>query len=707
MLRSSLSWTLVLALTLASAAQEIGYHVCVRPQAGRWEKQAAIDLAHCLEKMTGHPPGIGGQPQLGAHNLYVGEVALEIRPQLRERLQQVAKQNPRVRADAITLQTVGPDLFLAGTNDDSHYFAAAELMRRWGCRWYLPAPWGEHIPSGTPPFPILDYSYAPPFEVRQIWVSWNGNREGWDEFAHRNFLNQQAIPSGHALGRYLKGLNGFSFLSEESARQVAAQVESQYRQGKSFSLSIEDAVLSAKTPAEVEFSANLRDKYFQCPVLTDVYLTFLNHVAACLRTAAPDSVARIGFLAYANLTQAPQRVQQVEPALYAYLAPIDFDPNHAFGDPRSAAKADLLGCVQRWVQVMEGRVVIYDYDQGMLVWRDVPNPSQDVVARDVRTLRELGILGFGTESRNAGATTFLNLFFRGQLYWNPDLDVEAELQGFYKNFYGRNAPAMKKYWTALFDAWKQTPVTEHEVFALPVIYSRELVASLRPLIQALQGDDERIRFTRLGFEVLDAYTEMVHAAASECDYARAVQAGERGLEARRQLTALHDSLTTYTRMPEKGPAFWPGEVEQYRALNQLRAIRPTPLQWSFRADPDDHGVWQNWADSDTGPEWSPLRTDLYLQAQLPDVRPGFAWYTTRLQVPSDAHLRFPGLFNESWLYVDGVLQQHRTQKPLWWQNDYAFEWDVPLPAGEHRVTLRTVVPQHFAGLFRRPFLYRP
>ena len=36
-----------------------------------------------------------------------------------------------------------------------------------------------------------------------------------------------------------------------------------------------------------------------------------------------------------------------------------------------------------------------------------------------------GILGVNTESRNAIGTTFLNLYFRGQLMWHPDADVDA------------------------------------------------------------------------------------------------------------------------------------------------------------------------------------------------------------------------------------------------------------------------------------------
>src|SRR5204863_8891268 len=110
----------------------------------------------------------------------------------------------------------------------------------------------------------------------------------------------------------------------------------------------------------------------------------------------------------------------------------------------------------RWAQLMQRRLVIYDYDQGQLVWRDLPNPSHFAFAQDVKHYRNAGILGIGTESRGAAATTFLNLFFRGQLMWNPDADVAAELAAFYPKFYGPAAEPMSEYWSAIYAAWEQT-----------------------------------------------------------------------------------------------------------------------------------------------------------------------------------------------------------------------------------------------------------
>jgi hypothetical protein len=145
-----------------------------------------------------------------------------------------------------------------------------------------------------------------------------------------------------------------------------------------------------------------------------------------------------------------------------------------------------------------------------------------------------------------------------------------------------------------------------------------------------------------------------------------------------------------------------------------------PLVWSFRTDPANQGLEQGWHTQAIESPWSTLRTDLYAQAQgivTKDYQSytGHLWYDTQIELTAEqtqgpVHLRFPGIFNECWLYVDGIEVGYRPFKGLWWLNDYRFEWDVDLTGklkpGKNRLTLRLHNPHHFGGMFRRPFLYR-
>ncbi|HUR46982.1 MAG TPA: DUF4838 domain-containing protein [Candidatus Saccharimonadales bacterium] len=759
--------------------------IVISQDAGKSAQAAAADLGLFIEKMTGAKPVLANTASAVEKALVdsktailiIGEEALRLEPSLRKRLAQAAKPNPVLRADAIVVRRQGNRVFLAGNHDDAHYYAVSWLLQQWGCRWYLPTAFGECIPrhdrltAGK-----LDFAYGSPFEARQYWLAWNASTEGQSEFQKRNFGNNTHVPSGHNLATYTKelipkGKSAFNVpIAEPStAEHVARQVAPLFAKGQNIMLGLEDGVYESDSPKDRELKAGLWDKYFLTPSMSDAFMAFYNNVSRTLLNQYPDSPSKIGFLAYANITLPPQRKTVAEKPLVAYLAAIDIDPIHGMDDPKSPPRQEYREMMYRWSEAMQGRLVIYDYDQSMLVWRDLPNPSIRAFQQDVQHYRKAGILGIATETRGAMATTFLNFFFRLQLAWNPDARVDALLAEFYPKFYGPAAKPMEAYWSSIMDAWSRSIVTEHEHFVAPAIYTPALLRQLKGnLLEAEQlaksasvspkaSPDpllltQRLQFTRLGFSVLENYMAMVQAAASDGDYRKAVAAGEQGLKARLELARLHPTFTTRVvgvaaEDEKNGPAWWPGEVQQYRALLALTdgtkgtLLQKTPVEWAFRRDPHDTGLPSGWASGKTDlswwanqknkegyqvhqnnpGEWEMLRTDLYPQAQgviSPDFHSytGYAWYRTQLDIGSrqasgKVHLMFPGLFNECWLYLNGFLVAHRAQKAIWWENDYAFEWDVDLSKqlqpGKNTLALRISNPHHFGGIFRRPFLYKP
>lgn len=759
--------------------------VVVSPAAGKWEKQAATDLVKYIELMTGIRPALAETLEtisvaLKANTpvLVVGEEGLKIEPSLRAPLAKAAKASPVLRADAFAVRRNGNRVFLVGNHDEAHYYAAAHLLQLWGCRWYFPTDFGECIPEHKAvKVGKLDFAYGSPFEIRHYWLSWNASNLGQAEFQRRNFGNNINVPSGHALGKYTKDLipkgktmYNVPIAEDATGAHVAKQVSATFGKGDHVMLGLEDGLYESDSPKDKELKSGFVDKYFLTPSMTDAFMTFYNNVAKQLVKEHPNSPAKIGFLAYANITLPPQRNIIAEKPLVAYLAPIDIDPNHGMDDPKSPPRQEYRAMLYRWAQVMQGRVAIYDYDQGMLVWRDLPNPSIAAIRQDYKHYRQAGILGVATESRGAMATTFLNLFVRLQLAWNPDADVDKLMADFYPKFYGPAAAPMTKYWTVLHKAWEDSIVTEHEHFAAPAIYTPALVKELKQHLLAAEavmadvsrklGDlprdwkkyEERMKFTRLGFDVLENYMAMVTAASTETDFKTAVAAGERGLAARLTLANMNPTFTTRVvgvaaESEKSGPAWWPGEVKQYRDLATLtdgtkgRLIAKTPLEWAFRRDPHDTGLPSGWAYNEpdltwwksqkdkTGTavhqfnpgHWEMLRTDLYAQAQgvmSPDFHSytGHAWYRTEVDLKAadtqgKVRLMFPGIFNECWLYVNGSLVNHREQRAMWWYNDYKFEWNVDvsgqLKPGRNTITVRLHNPHHFGGIFRRPFFYRP
>jgi hypothetical protein len=751
--------------------------VVVAQDAGELERAAASDLVKYVQMMTGATLPVvvrsAGTAAPAGPAIFIGKAAIAEDGTLPARLRAAAKKDPLVNADAIVMRRSRDRLYLAGNNDRAHYFAVSRLLQDWGCRWYMPTEFGEVVPEHRSlSVGALDFAYGSPFEIRNYWLSWLGDNTGREEFQRRNFASTATIPGGgHALAKYIKNLvppgkSAFNVpLSEPAtAQEVAARIEADYAKGvPGISLAIEDGLYRSDSASDQALQARIADKYMLAPSQTDSMVTLYNNVARILREKHPASPTKIGGMAYSNVTLPPQRVTKIEPNVVMWLAPIDIDPNHGMDDPNSPPRQEYKAIMYRWAELLKGRLAIYDYDQGQLVWRDMPNPSHHAFAQDVQHYRKAGILGVNTESRGATATTFLNLFFRLQLLWNPDADVDALLAEFYPKFYGPAAAPMAEYWNAIFAAWQETLSTEHEHFMAPAVYTPELVARLRGhLAAAMQAVAplrakpnpnraeklylERMRFTTLSFGVIENYVAMVSASATEVDYKAAVAAGERALQAREQLTEMNPTFTTYKKIGEKGYAWLPGEVQQMREFASLMdgtkgtLVARTPLEWSFRRDPHDTGLARGWAYSradlshwssigrqmpaaarkDYPDAWETLRTDLYAQGQgirHPDGQSftGYLWYQTEIDVTAEQaagklHLLFPGLFNGAWLYVNGELVADRSLREPWWRTDYRLDWDVDLSgklkAGKNLVTLRGFNPHHFGGMFRRPFVYR-
>ncbi len=752
--------------------------VVLSPRASAKERLAAQDLVEAVEKMSGVKLAIADtEPAVKAALsergplIVIGEQALALEPSLRKRLAAVVKPNAILAADAIVAVRKANRVFLAGNNDDAHGYAVVYALQQWGCRWFMPTAFGESIPEQpTLKVGALDYAYGAPLEVRGYWISWNSSRDGKEEFTRRNFFNHRSVSGGHALDEYVKALVppgkttfNVPIAEDATATHVAKQVAPLFAAGKDFSLGMDDGMYELTGERDLELRANLRDKYFRTHTLTDNFMEFYNSVSAKLLRQHPNSKSHIGFLAYSNITLPPQRQIVAAKPLVMSLAAIDVDPNHSMDDPRSPTRREYREMVARWAKVMEGRVFIYDYDQSMLVCRDVPNPIIQAFRHDVKHYVAAGTLGIDTESRGATATIFNNLYLRGQLMWNPDLDVDGMLRDFYLRFYGPAAEPMAEYWSSLIAAWERSVVTEHEFFALPAIYTPAVVAKLGGLLQdaerrmreaatsptksrAFAKYEEHMRFTRLSYDVLDGYMAMVAKGAGEGDYVGSVVAGTRGLAARAELTKMNPTFTALA-MGEEGPVWWPGELQQYKDLQELvdgrkgTQVAKLPLEWAFHRDPHDTGLasgyayrpadlryWNTHAATQTletrkdypTDEWERVRTDLYPQAQGILHRDwqsytGFMWYRTEVtltaaEAKGKLRLRFPGIFNEAWLYVNGYLVAHRPSTGMWWQSDFTFSWDVALDgllkAGVNSVTVRLDNPHHFGGLFRRPLLYR-
>src|SRR3954451_18656922 len=180
-------WLLTAAVSLGAVNGSISRELVIGPsapvpqivvasKAGPWERNAGTDLRKYIGLMTGMYPEVVTEPSRRAPAIFIGQSALRAEPSLQLALDRVIKKDPTYRADAIAVRSAGDRVFLAGANDESHYFAVSWLLQHWGCRWYMPTEFGEVVPEKSElRLSEIDFAYAPPFEIRHYSLAWLGD----------------------------------------------------------------------------------------------------------------------------------------------------------------------------------------------------------------------------------------------------------------------------------------------------------------------------------------------------------------------------------------------------------------------------------------------------------------------------------------------------------------------------------------------------
>src|SRR6266536_3020513 len=168
------------------------------PGAGPYERLAAEDLAKYIEMMTGAKLRVAEtrdaiEAALSSSRpvLIVGEQALLAKPDLRAALASLVKKSPYLRSDGIVLRREANRVYVAENGDEAQYFAAAELLRQCGEKWFMTGEFGECVPEERElKIGGLDYAYSSPFEIRSYWVSWLGDDRGRELFQKRNMMTR-------------------------------------------------------------------------------------------------------------------------------------------------------------------------------------------------------------------------------------------------------------------------------------------------------------------------------------------------------------------------------------------------------------------------------------------------------------------------------------------------------------------------------------
>jgi len=182
---------------------------------------------------------------------------------------------------------------------------------------------------------------------------------------------------------------------------------------------------------------------------TDTYIEFVNRVARRVHEAHPDK--RLSALAYVNYVE-PPTLDLAENVDVCYAA-MNRCFKHPFygGAECTRENARYAEYFDQWRQRVPGSLYLFCYLM-LIDMCSVPYDITGMLGPNFRWLAEHGCDGYVMEFKPDEWGPFgVNGHLIGRLSWDPDLDVDAWLAGYYADLYGPAAPQMLAFHKAYQD----------------------------------------------------------------------------------------------------------------------------------------------------------------------------------------------------------------------------------------------------------------
>jgi hypothetical protein len=741
----------------------------VKLPAARKIAAVARDLQQYVQKITGaHLPIVGEDAAPTGPIVFVGRS---------KRTQPHDKKiptglTPQRDEEGFVILCKGDQLVLAG-NDEGPYhgteYAVAELLGRFGVRWFMPGDFGEVVSKqATLAVADVEVRQKPTFKMRNWWGHMPpANRQPDARWKIRNKMNPTgnfiALPGdsstrGLIPPELVKTQPELFALNAEGKRDtalpnltnpkavaaVAQTIKERFRKDPSMTstgFAPDDGLPRDYNPETVKRNLGFPDLVGRVGVAAELsvseeWLSFVNAVAREVRKEFPNHILTTN--GYANRNTPPEGVK-LEPNVGIMFAAIWSDTLHAYDDPHSWQTYRQGQMIRRWAELSRN-VFLYDYTYIMLVSAGTPVPLARKYRRDMPLLKKWGVIGFADEGRTVLMESGIYpRYLRARMMWDAELDADALLADFFTRWYGPAAQPARAFWDALEEAMEKTPLLGHEDRILPYIYTPELLAELgKQLTQAEKLADrdpyrQRVKADRLILEHLKGYLAMT-AAEWACDFAAAVKEADRMLEQRKQLAALSPFFCTPDdagNKLESGFYYWGlvARKEYYQKLanrisgktGTLVAVLPETVP--FNIDPRDEGRFSDWkAPNFDDKDWPKIRTTkpFYLQGHMDKhgyPYMGAMWYRFTVEVPAAAkgqkvHLYAPTVETEAWGWVNGRYVGHRPYHEAYERPTCEMDLDVSEaiePSKKNTIILRVHTglgaAQAASGMLSRAFLY--
>lgn len=505
-----------------------GSRIVVPADALPAERRAAELLSHTLAKAAGLAPR--HFPVLPEPNTYVPANAIWVGATRRGADFLRAERKPPFDT-AVGFRVQAGAVFIRAERRESIEGAASWFLEKQvGARWFMPGPWGEHVPRRSA------LVLAPGEEIvragflsRDLGVSGTEGMEWYrrnrleSRFEHGHNLTtifrpedlqrtpemaamrigQRYIPSGP--GDIYWQPNLVSPVAVAHAAAVASRAFDADPKRLSFSLSMNDAFRYDDSPATLAAVAPAR--FFRHrPDYSDLIFGFANAVAERVAQRHPDRYLPAYAYYWAENTPRFPIARNVVPYLTA--------DRSQWSHPEFAAEDRAL--IERWTRSGAEIVGVYDYFYGAPFL--VPRPTLYAVKESIPFHYRAGVRAFFAEMRPNWALDGPKPWLAAQLLWSPERNPDELLEIYYREFWAEAAEPMRAFYALCDRVWREHPAPAlwlryYEDEDQAWIYSPAQRAELRRYLdsaaRAAQGEavQARVALVSAGFGVAETFSD--------------------------------------------------------------------------------------------------------------------------------------------------------------------------------------------------------
>jgi hypothetical protein len=455
------------------------------------------------------------------------------------------------------------------------------------------------------------------------------------------------------------------------------------------------------------------------PQVTDRLVNFYNEVVAELTRDFPDKY--FTFYAYMNSTAGPVR-ETLHPHLMPVIAPMTYSRYHALNASNSETMAILRRHLEDWSTAAEHlgyRWWAFNLGDGIL-----PYTRMHQTEHDIPWLVSRGLATSSCETANAWHNLLPWYHLAARLTVNPAIDIKAETDKFYWDFFGPAAKPMRTYSELLEKAYSELNYEVGGAWFAPLVFTKDFLRSSDRLInkaenkvQDLPKHAQRVSMWRGGLETAHLFMDM-YERTNDFDFTGA--ANTAALLAA-HCEGMHKSnpwaQSMYAFKYWWSPA-WRNPIEF--AAEKVRGgkhLYRFPDTWLAFIDFSEIGtLGEIWRPEFPEDRWIPLKTYSQTIGQQGLTRfRGTIWYRHSFNLDDNdlngsVHLLFSGVDRELDLYLNGI---HITEREASTRNFKAYNYDVTKAVRQGRNTLvcRTnneyITELETGGIMRPVLLYHP